>query len=1831
MSLPPTFSPEYPGPRAPNANYDNALLRWGLHTALQLNTQYDLASPDAQMWRQVATKLVGPSLDSEGRFAVYEGVPLTKNHRHFSHLLALWPLRELPKSGQLSREKSLASLDLWSSLPELDSLFGRGPCAAMNADLGRHAAALDNMTFLVRTRILGSGWYGEGGGYTTVCNEAPYLAAYTLADWLLQSWNVTTLAGVGLNNGPVKVLELFTGAPNSVPLSNVSAYEAAPASIATGSFFRLAAEGGFLVSAVREKVAATDGDTAVYRARTVFVAVESTVGGPCVLRIPDEMMARPLRVHPVNVSVKELGDGGLVQLLIGKGQSAAIWSGVSSTKPPALVVTAKTGCPAQQNFWGGGVIANPEAQRPPPPPPNDAANATVLRPCNFASNGLLSPSQRWKMSTTTPDAYPVRFELLDGSKRCLAVSGASVVLRPCADTLHNKGADEHASARQSPVGCQMPWTNADTWPRGHHDSLSSTSQEWSFSHTFPNGIQSKASGACLEIHGGEDPQKIDLDSCQHCVKPCTVNNMEWKFNASSGALVSLCAPPCKAGGWCLTDAAADPRLGRMNVKTDDSAPAMGPMRVSYASSPALPGQTIMIQGQGLRNLTAQICTHGTGVNCVDADVLSSTEQSAKVLVPQTLRLAQYWLRLCARSVGCTLPTSAATTINTPFISWLQGDQGNFTTSGGWLRLFGRSLAFDSDRCVSDGPRPNLRAPIYDWEPHSTGQAPPLSVGVGGKLVSNRLANDPEFELELVKATCYSLWFRVPAAVPAGRFHLLLRNGLSTNWSGPVAEDGETVGSAEIEIKPVREWPQQKFIVATCQGLQVSWPSWCGTSRDSANHNLTAALNAAAAGGGGVIWLQQGVYNINASLGTLYIPPNTELRGESAKLVSLLWPPFLRQVEVDNLKCGFLAGSDFKLTNLSIYAGPGKFCEVVHVMQNSTRAVLDGLHIRANPYAGLMDAGGDHWKNNVDEDGRFSYSTNVSLSGAVHIAGQNTLVQNCDIEGIGSTTIMLGGGYVHGTVIAKNRIGFAGQLFELGYQATAVFRTIIENNLIYARAPAAMNSMMATYGAARMDMLYVHNNAWANPSSGYASGMISEDGSGGAYNNTVESVSADGLTLTLRNDSLSRPLRLKGQHFIGAAVYVLAGPGKGQWRRVVGFQNQDQDQDEDQDHLKWRIASPFTIPLDPRLSFVVIGPYRGKVLITGNTAVDTQGAFLWGSCLECVIANNVWSRSQAIDLIPLNDHSAGPQPNFRVFVLDNTVRSSMFYRAGYFACGPAPNHLNLGGEGKPCLPNQNPLVSNRIDFGNTIIGDSTRYNSTRPEEQFKNIFLARGLLVRGNTFTRGSMTLGWGLTEVVVEQNEFEGVATGVCLSNNRGQNNHIKPTLAYAAETDMVYRLNTGPTGEAVTMCANCEIAMRTNGYGHLQVEDQRSQCIPINTSRSWLKTDDRIPVSPDQPSTSGISGCTRFLQCGERLCTNMSRQIANIVTHAADIDQIFPYTGDVWTGMAIPNIRGRSRCYANATQTLSGPTQSDPSFRFSSTKPKHTEGDGSGRYLCVPESDAAVRSWAAPIRAAGVQILPIIQAADFSDWSIFEGPHGLLFFDTCAAVAHQHGFSGWSLDWEPKPANSPPSGSVAAQAELESFARFLTAFATRLKSHGLELTTAAPNRELLNTTVPNEPYPLNVTGYRSVANSGSRVLVMSTYYGVMPTDAKDKHFFTKELAAWQAISPPDKLSIGFGALYHSWASTSCKYGGHDSMGVDVDRTSGENVNCLSLAVDACINQGIQSIFLFQLDVFGWPQVINGRKYPTVIAPWPPVAWWPVLRRLRNHTVGGSRTGRHFR
>ena len=539
ISLPETFSPEYPA-RGPNTNYDIALLRWAVAYALDLDARLNASSPDAPMWRDYAARLVGFQVDrASDTFEIFEGQPLACAHRHFSHLLMIWPLHTLDLTDAALRERATRSVDLWSSMPELDSLFGRPACMAMNTLLGRPAAGLDNLTFMLHTRIEGSGWYQEG--LQTVCNEAPFMAAFAIVDSLLQSWNTTSLVPpVGPSAAPAHVLEFFPFVAPATRLDG-SNYEAAPAKLATAAFFRLPAEGGFLASAKRREY--TDGRCSVnvLCTFTAWVAVELGAGvavgasPPLVIRVAD--MPRPLAVYPEGAAaLTELGDGGLVLVALAPNVTGVVVYSGSVDPPEYFAVEPRVGCPAQYNFFGGSNIMEPESSASAPfsAAAGGAGTPVVLRNCSVGADGLAVPSQRFAYNASGL----LDFALLDGTGRCLSLDscagaqGANAVLVACGG-----GTGPSASA---PLGCE-----AGT---GVAPSCLVATQAWALgdaSGSPPGFVKSALQGQCLELHGGADPDAIDVWACQ----TNGVRNMEWAWNGTSGALASL-ATCC--GGMCLT-------------------------------------------------------------------------------------------------------------------------------------------------------------------------------------------------------------------------------------------------------------------------------------------------------------------------------------------------------------------------------------------------------------------------------------------------------------------------------------------------------------------------------------------------------------------------------------------------------------------------------------------------------------------------------------------------------------------------------------------------------------------------------------------------------------------------------------------------------------------------------------------------------------------------------------------------------------------------------------------------------------------------------------------------------------------------------------------------------------------------------------------------------------------------------------------------------------------------------------------------------------------------------------------------------------------------------
>jgi len=150
--------------------------------------------------------------------------------------------------------------------------------------------------------------------------------------------------------------------------------------------------------------------------------------------------------------------------------------------------------------------------------------AAILRPCNVSvADGRIAPVQRFAFSGS--GSAPGALALGDGSGRCLAMAGCD-------------GQDGISAVF---VPCAAP---------GGGDACAAAAQGWSFpSGGAPFLLSAAGSNKCLELHGGCSTTQLDAWDCQ----ANGIQNMLWRFNATSGALVSECTDG-GCGGLCVTPA-----------------------------------------------------------------------------------------------------------------------------------------------------------------------------------------------------------------------------------------------------------------------------------------------------------------------------------------------------------------------------------------------------------------------------------------------------------------------------------------------------------------------------------------------------------------------------------------------------------------------------------------------------------------------------------------------------------------------------------------------------------------------------------------------------------------------------------------------------------------------------------------------------------------------------------------------------------------------------------------------------------------------------------------------------------------------------------------------------------------------------------------------------------------------------------------------------------------------------------------------------------------------------------------------------------------------------
>ncbi|MEN6343652.1 MAG: glycosyl hydrolase family 28-related protein [Armatimonadia bacterium] len=260
--------------------------------------------------------------------------------------------------------------------------------------------------------------------------------------------------------------------------------------------------------------------------------------------------------------------------------------------------------------------------------------------------------------------------------------------------------------------------------------------------------------------------------------------------------------------------------------------------ILWASDPVRPDETVVIFGGGFEAGSQveglRLPDSPCGAPTADAElpagdwqrleVLQADARCVKAVIPADWRPGVFAVRV---RVGEAVSRPALA--NRPDPWWVQGDQGFGASSGGWLRVFGKCLAFD---------------------------APATVVLIDSKGV--------QVTLQPTRADCYSLNLALPSSLPPTDYTVWVHNGLG----GPAS--WRSAGKLTVTLP--KPWREQVYNVKDF-----------GANSDQA---IRAALVRATEEGGGVVYFPRGRYKVE---GALDLPDGITLRGEGMGLVSLYWP------------------------------------------------------------------------------------------------------------------------------------------------------------------------------------------------------------------------------------------------------------------------------------------------------------------------------------------------------------------------------------------------------------------------------------------------------------------------------------------------------------------------------------------------------------------------------------------------------------------------------------------------------------------------------------------------------------------------------------------------------------------------------------------------------------------------------------------------------------------------------------------------------------------------------------------------------------------------------
>lgn len=179
-----TYSPEYPKGYAYNTNYDLSVLKWGLKTLIKLALENGSKEPLLSTWQEVYQHLIDYPKDETG-FLIAQGVPYEQSHRHYSHLMMIYPFYDIHWDQLENRALIEKSIQTWQSKPQALQGYSLTGHASMKAMMGKGGEARDILKSFIKRFVKPNTLYAETGPVI----ETPLAAMQSIQELYVQYWD----------------------------------------------------------------------------------------------------------------------------------------------------------------------------------------------------------------------------------------------------------------------------------------------------------------------------------------------------------------------------------------------------------------------------------------------------------------------------------------------------------------------------------------------------------------------------------------------------------------------------------------------------------------------------------------------------------------------------------------------------------------------------------------------------------------------------------------------------------------------------------------------------------------------------------------------------------------------------------------------------------------------------------------------------------------------------------------------------------------------------------------------------------------------------------------------------------------------------------------------------------------------------------------------------------------------------------------------------------------------------------------------------------------------------------------------------------------------------------------------------------------------------------------------------------------------------------------------------------------------------------------------------------------------------------------------------------